>query len=380
GPASFGAERQEQPMVEQPVESGPAATEGRRHVLDLDPGELAAWFEAHGDRRFRAKQVIEWIYRHGAADFDAMTNLSKALRETLRASFDVFTSRIARRVASTDGTVKFLLEWPDGATTECVMIPTDTRKTACISSQVGCPVGCRFCASGLDGLQRNLTCGEMVEQVLRVRAEAAGRAPSGEPAMPGDRALTNIVFMGLGEPLANYDNVLRAIGMINAPWGVNIGARKITVSTVGLPKQIRRLADEGLQLNLALSLHAPTDALRQDLIPWAEQIANRDLVDACRYYFETTGREVTLEYLLLDGVNDRQTHARHLARFAGQLRCNVNLIRYNPVDGLPYGRPTGEATFAFQRYLTEHGVNAHVRSSRGLDIDAACGQLRRRNA
>ncbi len=367
-------------MVELPVDSGPAATEGRRHVLDLDPSELAAWFEARGDRRFRAKQVIEWIYRHGAADFDEMTNLSKVLRETLRASFDVFTSRISRRVASTDGTVKFLLEWPDGATTECVMIPTDTRKTACISSQVGCPVGCRFCASGLDGLQRNLTCGEMVEQVLRMRAEAGGCAPSGEPAASSDRALTNIVFMGLGEPLANYDNVLRAIGMINAPWGVNIGARKITVSTVGLPKQIRRLADEGLQLNLALSLHAPTDALRQDLIPWAEQIANRDLVDACRHYFDTTGREVTLEYLLLDGVNDRQTHARHLARFAGQLRCNVNLIRYNPVDGLPYGRPTSEATFAFQRYLTEHGVNAHVRSSRGLDIDAACGQLRRRNA
>jgi 23S rRNA (adenine2503-C2)-methyltransferase len=220
----------------------------------------------------------------------------------------------------------------------------------------------------LDGVQRNLSTGQIVEQVLRVTAEA--RAAGGR--------LSNVVFMGLGEPLANYDNVLRAVRTINASWGPNIGARKITISTVGLPKQIRRLADEGMQLNLALSLHAPNDALRAELIPWAERISIAQLTDACRYYFERTGREITLEYVLLGGVNDRPAHAAQLARFTKSLRCNVNLIRYNPVAGLPFERPSGEAASAFQRYLREHGVNAHIRTSRGLDIEAACGQLRRK--
>lgn len=351
-----------------PIPALPTAT-GRPHLLDVAPTALAAWFEQRGDKRFRATQVLQWVYERGASGFDAMTNLSKPLRSALTEAFDLYTSRIVRRAASADGTVKLLLEWPDRATTECVMIPTETRCTACISSQVGCPAGCRFCASGLGGLVRNLTPGQMVEQVLRVRAEV-GSAGGGR--------LSNVVFMGLGEPLANYDSVQRTIETINAPWGLNIGARKITVSTVGLPKQIRRLADEGLQVNLALSLHAPTDGLRQELIPWAEKITLHDLLGACKYYFDETGREVTLEYVLLDGVNDRGTHARQLARFAGQLRCHVNLIRYNPVKGLPYGRPTADATHAFQRSLREHGVNSHVRSSRGSDIDAACGQLRRR--
>ncbi len=200
---------------------------------------------------------------------------------------------------------------------------------------------------------------------MRAEAERDGRG-----------RLSNVVFMGLGEPLANYDNVVRAVRTINAEWGPNIGARKITISTVGLPKQIRRLADEGLQVGLALSLHAPTDGLREELIPWAEAIDLDEIVEACSYYFESTGREITLEYILLDRVNDRQTHAGQLARFCQRLRCNVNLIRYNPVDGLPYGRPSSEATNAFQNHLREHGVNVHIRSSRGLDIEAACGQLR----
>jgi 23S rRNA (adenine2503-C2)-methyltransferase len=184
--------------------------------------------------------------------------------------------------------------------------------------------------------------------------------------------------MGLGEPLANYEAVMRAVRTINADWGPNIGARKITISTVGLPKQIRRLADEGLQLNLALSLHAPTDVLRAELIPWAEKITIAELVSACRYYFDKTGREITLEYILLSGVNDRPVQASQLARFARQVRCNVNLLRYNPVEGMPYERPSSEAAHAFVRALRDHGVNAHIRTSRGLDIDAACGQLRRK--
>lgn len=338
------------------------------HLLDMDLEGLGAWFTARQEPAFRAKQVMQWVYERGATSFEEMTNLSKPLRELLPRALRLFTSQIVRRAQSQDGTVKLLLQWPDGATSECVMIPTETRRTACISSQVGCPAGCRFCASGLGGLERNLTAGEIVEQVLRVSAEAVAS---------GHR-LTNIVFMGLGEPLANYDRVLAAVRTINAPWGPNIGARKITISTVGLPRMIRRLADEGLQLNLALSLHAPNAHLRQELIPWAEKIGLEDLIDACRFYFEKTGREITLEYILLHQVNDHPQHAAQLARFCKQLRCNVNLIRYNPVEGLGYERPTSEASHAFVEYLRQHGVNAHIRTSRGLDIDAACGQLRRK--
>ena len=379
----------------------------REHVLDFDPGRLAQFFAAIGEKPFRAKQVLEWVYQHGAGDFAEMTNLPKVLREALARRLVVYAAQVIRRSVSSDGTVKLLLEWRDGATSECVMIPDGPRRTACIGSQVGCPVQCRFCASGLDGLQRNLTAGEIVEQVLRLAPEGeapagsrqrgrlarritgetpvpqAGRTAAVESELRGtmpaaSRGVTNIVFMGSGEPLANYDAVMRSVRTLNASWGLNVGARRITISTVGLPKQIRRLADEGLQLNLALSLHAPTDGLRQELIPWAEKISLAELTDACRYYFDQTGREITLEYILLHEVNDRRSHAEQLVRFAGQIRCNVNLIRYNPVEGLPFGRPTREATAAFQRHLREHGVNVHLRTSRGLDIDAACGQLRRR--
>lgn len=340
----------------------------RQHLLDFDLGRLRQFFEEIGDKPFRAQQILEWVFEKGVFSFEAMTNLSKMLRIELDQRLAILTSEIVRRSESRDGTVKLLLRWPDGATSECVMIPDETRRTACISSQVGCPVGCRFCASGIGGLQRNLTVGEIVEQVLRIRVEAE---------QSGER-LSNVVFMGLGEPLANYDAMIGAVRTINAEWGANIGARKITISTVGLPKQMRRLAEEGLQVNLALSLHAPTDGLREKLIPWAEKIELAEITEACKYYFETTGRELTLEYILLDEVNDRLTHAEQLARFSRQFRCNVNLIRYNPVEGLPYGRPQSEAAMAFQKQLREHGVNAHLRKSRGLDIEAACGQLRRK--
>jgi len=347
----------------------------QRHLLELDDKALGDCLAGLGQKPFRAKQILEWVYQHGATSFEEMTNLSKGLRETLAAEFALYASTIIRRSASQDGTVKLLLQWPDGATSECVLIPEERRQTACVSSQVGCPVGCRFCASGLNGLQRNLAVGEIVEQVLRVRAEAAQRE---EPDSDDEPRLSNVVFMGLGEPLANYDAVLQAVRTINAPWGMNIGARKITISTVGLPKQIRRLADEGLQFNLALSLHAPTDALREQLIPWAGKISLSELTAACRHYFEQTGREITLEYILLRGFNDRSSHAQQLARLCKLLRCNVNLIRYNAVEGLPFERPTGEEARAFQQHLRDQGVNAHVRTSRGTDIEAACGQLRRR--
>jgi 23S rRNA (adenine2503-C2)-methyltransferase len=340
----------------------------KQHLFSIAPDELAEHLREIGEPSYRAKQIVQWIYERDVTDWAGMTNLSKLLRDKLAERFDILSGEIIRRAASIDGTVKLLIRWPDGATSECVMIPTDMQKTACLSSQVGCPVGCRFCASGLDGLQRNLTTGEIVEQALLARREAVAA---------GDR-LSNVVFMGLGEPLANYDHVLQAVRTLNADWGFNIGARKITISTVGLPNQIRKLAHEGLQLNLALSLHAPNDALRQELIPWAEKIGIKDLSDACATYFEMTGREITLEYTLLAGVNDTDQNARDLARFVHRLRCNVNLLRYNPVESLPYRRPTSEAAHAFQERLRSLGVNAHIRKSRGKDIDAACGQLRRR--
>lgn len=365
----------------------------RVHLLDLDLAALENHFDAAGLPRYRAGQVLEWVYQQFARTFDEMTNLPRALRTRLADEFDIYTSTIARRAVASDSVIKWLLQWPDGAACECVLIPDDDRRTACISSQVGCPVGCVFCASGLDGLERNLTCGQIVEQALRV-ARACALGDDESPPAAGDRVerpaarpvtqavparLSNIVFMGSGEPLANYGPVVRSIRTLHAEWGLGLGARRLTLSTVGLPSQIRRLAEENLPINLALSLHAPNEALRRKIIPWAALTPLSELIDACRYYFDRTGREITLEYILLGGVNDRPSHAEELARFTRQVRCNVNLIRYNPVDLLPYARPTAEAAKRFQHVLRARGVNAHLRRSRGLDIDAACGQLRRRS-
>jgi len=248
------------------------------------------------------------------------------------------------------------------------------RRTACISSQVGCPVGCRFCASGLGGLEKNLTAGQIVEQIWWLNSIAQHAVRTADSARP--TRVTNVVFMGMGEPLANFENVTRAIRTLTAPWGFHLSGRKITVSTVGLPAQIRRLASIDVPLTLAISLHAPNDALRRELIPWAQYTSIEGILDAARHYFEQTGREVTLEYILLRNVNDRPQHAQELAAVAKQLRCNVNLIRYNEVKGLPFDRPTTEDVRRFQQILRERGINAHIRKSRGRDIAAACGQLR----
>ncbi len=353
------------------------AHDGRLHLLGEDREALRERLAALGEPAFRADQILEWIYAKDAQTFEAMSNLPKRLREQLSASADIGLARVTAQSTAADGTWKLLFTWPDGRSVESVWIPEEDRHTACISSQVGCPVGCRFCASGLDGVERSLTAGEIVEQVWQMRRVVAANGP---PDTEGRAArLSNIVFMGMGEPLANYENVMRAIRIINAEWGLGLGARKITVSTVGLPKQIRRLADEALQINLALSLHAPDEELRLKLIPWGK-VPIEELIDACRYFFDKTGREVTLEYVMLAGVNMTRQHAAKLAAICRKLRCNVNLLRYNPVAGLPFERPSSEASLAFQQTLREAGVNAHVRRSRGSEVDAACGQLRRRTA
>ena len=244
-------------------------------------------------------------------------------------------------------------------------VQSAARFTACISSQVGCPVGCKFCASGLGGLDASLSAGRIVEQVWRL-----GR-------LPGVRRITNVVFMGMGEPLSNLQSVVPAVRTMTSLWGLGISARKITISTVGLPKAIDKLSEQlDLPVTLALSLHAPNDELRRQLIPWAEYTTIKDLLGACQRWFEKTGREITLEYTLLRGINDRPEHAEQLSQVARTLRANVNLIRYNEVKGMPFERPQTEDVRRFQEILRARNVNAHIRASRGRDIAAACGQLR----
>jgi 23S rRNA (adenine2503-C2)-methyltransferase len=395
------------------------------HIFQHTPESLQAWCGEHQMPAFRAKQILEWVYEKRIIDPAAMSNLAARDRESLTRDMTFLSGEIVAHQSASDGTQKLLIEWwggdarpasssvgassdpsthakdaapahreeptglasrlrvlnepvlgvvqtPTGDTrrqTECVMIPsedpTGPRRTACISSQVGCPVGCRFCASGIGGLDGNLSAGRIVEQVWRLNT------------LPDVRRISNVVFMGMGEPLSNLGAVIPAIRTLTAPWGPNISARKITVSTVGLPKAIERLAEQlEAPITLALSLHAPSDELRRELIPWAEYTTIADLLAACQKWFDKTGREITLEYTLLGGVNDRPEHAAELARLARQLRANINLIRYNEVAGMPFKRPRTEDVQEFQRLLRARAVNAHIRRSRGRDIAAACGQLR----
>jgi len=361
-----------------------------QHIFQHTPETLADWCREQGMPAFRANQILEWVYEKGVADPAEMTNLSRADRETLAREMTFLSGATLGHQRATDGVQKLLVQWDDGDAptshslalpvlgapegdptrqTECVMIPAPGRKTACISSQVGCPVGCRFCASGLGGLDGNLSAGRIVEQVWRLaRLPEVGR-------------ISNVVFMGMGEPLANFQAVKHALQTITAAWGLAISARKVTVSTVGLPRAIEKLAREVDQpVTLALSLHAPTDAIRRDLIPWSQYTTIDELIGACDTWFKKTGREITLEYTLMGGVNDQPEHAAGLARIAKRIRANVNLIRYNEVGGLEFRRPRDADVRAFQEILRERGVNVHIRASRGRDIAAACGQLRHEHA
>ncbi len=350
-----------------PVTAVPPA----HRFFGLEPREFDAIVADWNWPHFRCDQVRQWAYQKAVGDPQQMTNLSKLDRERLAQRVAFARSTIASHQVSEDGTQKFLFEWNDdgkASNAETVMIPDNNRRTACVSSQVGCPVGCKFCASGVAGVKGNLTADQIVEQVFRLN----------EVLRTEESRITNIVFMGMGEPMANYANVMKAVRILHDPACFNIGARKITISTVGVPSKIRELAEEELPLNLALSLHAPNEELRRELIPWAEHFALDDILDACRYYFDQTGREITLEYILLAGVNDQPQHARELSLLCKTLRANVNLIRYNEVEPLPFKRPVAQDVLTFQDVLRANGVNAHVRKSRGRDIDAACGQLRRK--
>ncbi|GDY04520.1 putative dual-specificity RNA methyltransferase RlmN [Phycisphaerae bacterium] len=349
--------------------------------FEFDPTTLAEWAAARKMPAFVTKQIMEWVYTKGVIAPAQMTNLSKLNRERLEQEMIFEQGRVEAEMSASDGTQKLLLAWPDSSkratsqlpivnnpstdrTTECVMIPNPERKTACVSSQVGCPVGCKFCASGIGGLEGNLTRGRIVEQAWRL-----GR-------LKGVERISHVVFMGMGEPLANFSAVTDAIRTLNAPWGMGISARRITLSTVGLPSAIRKLVGFEIPVTLALSLHAPNDEMRRKIIPWAEYSTIEELLDACDEYFRATGREITLEYIVLGGFNDRPEHADELSVLARKLRANVNLIRWNEVADLPFRRPLTEDVLQFQEVLRSRGVNVHIRASRGRDIAAACGQLR----
>ena len=355
-----------------------------RGLLDMSEDALRTWLQQRGEKPMRARQLRRWLLAGGAESFDAMTDLSKALRQQLAQAFVPLVSRIAKHQQASDDTHKLLVELSDRRLIECVLIQDEGRRTACISTQVGCGMGCVFCASGLDGVDRNLSVGEIVEQLVRLRnlvsrtRERRGVAnPSlARPANDVNR-LTHIVVMGMGEPLANLDHLLEALEIATAKDGLGIGARHITISTVGLPAKIRRLADLGKQYHLAVSLHAPNDELRNQIVPTNDKTGLDAILEAAAYYFEKTGRQVTYEYVLLANLNDEPMHARQLVALLRGRRAHVNLIPFNDVDGLPYRRPTSESLQAFVNVLQQGGISVKVRKRKGSQIDAACGQLRR---
>lgn len=333
--------------------------------LSLSPAEARAWLAVHGAPAWQAATIRRWIVQRRAESFEVMTDLPKTLRSALTAEFVPLASTVVWQQQANDGTRKLLLRLSDGETIECVLIPDRQRRTACISTQVGCGMGCVFCASGLEGVQRNLQPAEILEQLIRLRN-----------ALPPEERLTHIVVMGMGEPLANLEHLMTALEEACAPQGLGLSARHVTISTVGLPAKIRRLAALGKQHHLAVSLHAPTDELRSQIVP--TNVGLREVLAAADEFFAQTSRQVTFEYVLLRDVNDRPEHARQLAALLAPRSVLVNLIPFNEVAGLPYRRPTDAALGEFVRILRDAGLAVKVRKRKGAEIDAACGQLRRR--
>ena len=338
-------------------------------MLDLfeqTPETLRAWFAARDLPGYRAAQLLRWMFDTPVAGFDQMTDLSKPLRSQLAEEFRLWTTGVAADRRADDGTRKLLLELSDGQRIECVLLCDDKQsRTACISTQVGCAMGCVFCASGLDGVVRNLATGEILEQMLQLKR-----------LLPPDERLSHLVVMGVGEPLANLDRLLPALVIATRPDALGIGARRITISTVGLPKGIRRLAAEHCRYHLAVSLHAPDDTLRNQLVPANRKVGIASILAATDDYFEATGRRVTFEYVLLAGVNDQPEHARGLVALLRGRPALVNLIPYNPVAGLPYRTPAAATSARFVETLEQGGLAVKIRYRKGDRIDAACGQLR----
>lgn len=341
------------------------------NILNLSYPELIQAIELLGEKSFRATQIFEWIYQKNVWSFDDMKNISKDLRDKLSKDYILKPFKIATKQVSEDGTTKFLFDLDDGEKIETVLIPTATRTTVCVSTQVGCKFGCKFCASGVGGWNRNLSAGEILTQIMHVKQES----------LKHQKPLSHIVFMGLGEPLDNYDSLMRAIRVINAPEGLHIAARRITISTCGVVPRILQLAEEGLQVELAVSLHGFSDTSRNVLMPVNKKWNVIELMDALRAFQRQTKRQITFEYILIQDVTCTERAARELGKLLRGLICKMNLIPYNPVKEFDHQPPPPprKDVFQFQEALARQGVHATVRMPRGRDVDAACGQLRRRD-
>ncbi len=349
-----------------------------QNLLEFTLPELTAWLAELGHPRFRAVQLWQWIWQHMARDFDAMSSLSRSLRAQLAELAVVRWPEVDRVQVSSDGTTKFLLRLEDGQKVETVLIPSvnregNTRWTQCLSTQVGCAMGCTFCSTGTMGFTRNMTMGEILGQILVARDHLGDTRPQWP-------VLRNLVFMGMGEPLLNYENLERALRSLNENGGLNFSPRRITVSTCGIRRGLRQLGESGLAF-LAISLHAPTQELRQKIMPGAAAWPLDDLLDTLNSYPLKTRERITFEYLLLGGVNDGPEQARQLIRVVRAVRkSKINLIVYNESEGSPYREPSDERVLAFEKMLWDAGITAVIRKSKGRDIDAACGQLKVRDA
>ena len=333
----------------------------------IDTKALEALAEPLGkSAKMRIRQIRQWILQRGVLDFDRMTDLPAGFRAELTEKMVPLSSRIANRQVSSDETEKLLLRMADGKEIECVLMREENRRTACISTQVGCGMGCVFCASGMFGVSRNLQAGEILEQLVHVRTR-----------LKPDERLSHIVVMGMGEPMANLQNLMAALEVACHPDGFGLSARHITISTVGLPERIRELADAGKKYHLAVSLHAPEENLRTHLMPTNAKTGIQNILEAADYFFDTTGRQVTFEYILLAGLNDGPMQAEQLGSILSHRKSHVNLIPFNPVSGLEFRRPLPDSVREFRDILDNFGVSSTVRKRKGADISAACGQLRR---
>jgi len=345
-------------------------TTAKPDIRKLDRAAISAFFMEQGEKAFRGKQVYEWLWKKSAQHFESMTNLSLGNRELLKEHFSIRPIGVADTQKSNDGTVKFAFKLHDGHLIEGVLIPTDTRMTACISSQVGCSLNCKFCATGYMDRKRNLEAAEIYDQVVAI--DATAREMYGQP-------LSNIVYMGMGEPLLNYQQVLRSIHLLTSPEGLDMASRRITVSTAGIGKMIRRMGEERVKFNLALSLHAANDQKRNQIMPINEQNSLDALRDALKYFYSQTKSPVTYEYIVFHNFNDGLTDAEELYRFSKHVPCKINIIEYNPISEADYRNTEVDKLEAFAQYLKSKKVNVTVRRSRGKDIDAACGQLANKN-
>ncbi|MFO0975417.1 MAG: 23S rRNA (adenine(2503)-C(2))-methyltransferase RlmN [Planctomycetaceae bacterium] len=341
------------------------STSGLRAILELPDAELVQWLEGIGQPAFRAKQIRRWLIQRRITSFEQMSDLPGSLRQQLSASFRFSSFEVVGHQIAKDRTEKLLLQLQDGELVECVLMRDPDRRTVCISTQVGCAMGCVFCASGLLGVKRNLTAAEIFEQVLVLHR-----------LMSDDEKITNIVVMGIGEPLANFRNLMQALSVLTSDDGFGLGARRITVSTVGLPEKIREFTRSGQQYNLAVSLHAPNDSLRTEIVPVNRNIGIAEILNAADDYHEVTGRRISYEYVLLSGVNDQARHAEELASLLAGRTAHVNLIPMNGVSELVMTAPQEPQTRQFVSILERRGIPVTVRKRKGADIDAACGQLR----